>query len=111
MGFNRARWTPVRETSGPPQVCPEDAILSVSMFLGPKGNRDNPAGIMLSWFDADDGRQVGNAVIELSVQGGWYLGPPAAGGTRQWLAIATRQQPTRRQIVEAIRVGDAQTSN
>ena len=87
---------------------PDNAILSVSMHLGPRQTaRTRPGssshGSMPTWAGC------GYAVIELPVQGGWYLGPPAAAGTRQWLAMATRQQPTRRQIVEAIRVGDAQT--
>ena len=88
---------------------PGAAILSVSMYLGRKGNRENPSGVLLSWFESEEGRPLGSAVIELPGQGGWHLGPPAAAGTRQWLAMATRQQPTRRQIVEAVRVGDAQT--
>jgi outer membrane protein assembly factor BamB len=88
---------------------PDGAVLSVSMFVERKGNRESPSGIQLSWFDPEDGRPLASAAIELPGQGGWYLGPPAAAASRQWLAMATRQQPTRRQIVEAIRVGDAQT--
>jgi hypothetical protein len=106
----KPRWTrEVKDCLATWTCGPDGAVLSVSMQVGRKGNRENPAGIQLSWFDPEDGRPLASAVIELPGQGGWYLGPPAAAGSRQWLAMATRQQPTRRQIVEAIRVGDAQT--
>ena len=71
---------------------PDDAILSVSMHLGPRGiARTRPASS--SPGSMRRGPAGGHAVIELPVQGGWYLGPPAAAGTRQWLAMAPGNSP------------------
>jgi outer membrane protein assembly factor BamB len=90
------------------RICgPTGPVLSLSVHVGRKASHENPSGIVLSWIDPEAGSPLASTVLEMPAQGGLYVGPLVAAGGRQWLAMAPRQQPTRRQMLEALRTGDA----
>jgi len=92
------------------RICgPQHAVLSLSVHVGRRANRENPSGIVLSWFDPEEGSPLANAVLEVPTPGAWHAGPLVAASGRQWLAMAPQQQPARRQMLEALRTGDAET--
>jgi hypothetical protein len=94
------------------RICsPTGAVLSVAVHVGRKATRENPSGIVLSWFEPKEGAVLGSAVLEMPAQGGWHVGPVVAASGRQWLAMAPQQQPAQRQVMEAIRTGNAETSD
>lgn len=91
------------------RICgPRDAVLSFSAYATRRGNRGNPSGVLLSWFDPAEGSPVASEVLEAPAPGAWHVGPLLAASGRQWLAMAPQQQPTQRRIVEALRTGEAE---
>jgi len=82
------------------------AILSLALHVARRPDRQEPSGMRLSWFDPAEGRALGSCIMEAKVKPGWHVGPLGAGAGRQWLAFATQQEPARRELLEAVRVGD-----
>jgi hypothetical protein len=92
------------------RICgPKDAVLTLSFRVGRKGNRGNASGVVLSWFNPEEGTSLASAVMDLPTPGGWHVGPLVGANGRQWLAMAPQQQPAQRQMLEALRTGDAET--
>ncbi len=92
------------------RICSQpDSIVCLGVHVGRTKGRETPDGIALSWYDAGDGRTTGSSVVDARRPPGWLLGPLVGDEKRQWIALATQQQPAQRELLEAIRTGDAET--
>jgi outer membrane protein assembly factor BamB len=86
-----------------------DAVVCLGAHVSRTKRKDTPDGIALSWYDMDDGRALGSSVVDSRRAPGWLLGPLVGVEKRQWIALAAQQQPAQRELLEMVRIGDAET--
>jgi hypothetical protein len=72
----------------------------------PKKQQGDPARIVFTWLDAKSGQRIGGAAVTAKTAPELWLRPMPAGAGRQWALMATHQEPAKRELLEAIRLGD-----
>jgi outer membrane protein assembly factor BamB len=87
------------------RICsgPDSVLVARTM---PKKQQGDPARIVFTWLDAKNGQRIGGAAVTAKTSPELWLRPLPAGGGRQWALMATYQEPAKRELLEAIRLGD-----
>lgn len=101
-------WTRLVPRTLAVRICSQPAsVVCVSERVGRVSRRERPDGISLSWHDAATGQPLGTSAVDSPLPSGWLVGPFFGSEKRQWMGLASRQQPAQRELFEMIRVGDA----